>query len=65
MKRTPYQLDPAAWDRSQRHAYDVREFYAVHHAIDVQRHSVRWDRAMYLLAGVFAGLALSTQVFGA
>lgn len=62
MKRAAYQLDPAAWDRSQRHAYDVRAFDPISHGEELELISKPWERVMYLLAGLCLGLAISTSV---
>lgn len=60
MTRAPYQQDPNAWDRASRHAYDVREFYAMHHARDLEQHAKPWERAIYLMAGALLGLSIAT-----
>lgn len=65
MKRAAYQLDPAAWDRSQRHAYDVRAFDPISHADELETISKPWERVMYLGAGLALGLALATSIIGA
>jgi len=65
MKRAPYQADPAAWDRSQRHAYDVRAFDPISHGDELEVFSKPAERAMYMLAGLCLGLALATSLLGA
>lgn len=65
MNRKPYYEAPNLWDRASRTAHDPASFDPISHGAELDRVASRWDRAMYLLAGVFAGLALSTQVFGA
>lgn len=65
LKRAPYKTDPAAWDRSQRHAYDVRSFDPISHGEDLEVIAKPWERAMFLLAGLFLGLSLATAYIGA
>lgn len=65
MKRAAYQLDPAAWDRSQRHAYDVRTFDPISRGDELEVFSKPAERAMYLLAGLCLGFAVATSIIGA
>lgn len=62
MKREAYQLDPPAWDRSQRHAYDVRAFDPISKPEELDLLARPWDRVMYVLAGLCFGLAIATAI---